>query len=405
MKVFNRKIYWVMATLILAFGYIISCTKENQVLTTTQAVNSSTDLLAVKVTTAPTIDGIVDAQWDANPVLEFSTAVPEVTGDVFRGYTGNIIPTVKLRAAYDATNIYFLAEWLDPTQSLKRSPWYFNATTQRWAQEKGSFDFDPVTGAVLRKPFYEDKAAMLWSINNSVSGWNTATCYKSCHTGLPALDGSSRHYTNFATEKIDMWHWKAVRGGVNSGFQFNDQYQYNNYPNGRKSDPGVEVYQNNSQTLTITGSAPAISVSVPKYVIPNKTDYRWIMNSEVTSGAAKLVTAVSATGVLTLSDASIIDPNVGTDYQRIGAGVGAKAIPGLTLNDIGYTGSAGDITCKSVYTGSGWRLEFKRALTTTDTEFDVDFASLADQYFGFAIFENAQIAHSIKPNLVLKFKK
>jgi hypothetical protein len=30
---------------------------------------------------------------------------------------------------------------------------------------------------------------------------------------------------------------------------------------------------------------------------------------------------------------------------------------------------------------------------------------LTDQYFGFAVFENAQIAHSIKPNLVLKFRK
>ncbi len=407
MKLLQKKYFWVTATIVLAIGYFVSCTKDNQVLDTptAQIINSSTDLVSSLVTTPPVIDGIVDGLWDNSPKLQFSTAVPEVTGDVFRGYTGNIIPNVTLRSAYDATNIYFLAEWTDPTQSFQRQLWYFSPTTQRWAQEKGTFDFDPVTGAVLRRPYYEDKVAFLWNINNSVTGWNSATCYKSCHTGLPALDGSSRHYTNFPSEKIDMWHWKSVRGGVNAGNQFHDQYIDNTYPNGRKGDPGIDVYQNNSQTLTITGSSPAVNVSVPKYVIPGRNDNNWIMNSEVTAGTAKQVTAVAVNGVLTLSDASTIDPNVGTDYQRVGAGLGAKAIAGVTLNDVGYTGSAGDITCKAAFSATGWTLEFKRALTTGDTVYDVDFASLADQYFGFAVFENAQIAHSIKPNLVLKFKK
>jgi hypothetical protein len=128
------------------------------------------------------------------------------------------------------------------------------------------------------------------------------------------------------------------------------------------------------------------------------------MNSEFTAGTAKLVAAVDNDGVLTLSDNTTIDPRVGTDYQRIGAGVGPKAIPGLTLND-SYTGSMGDISCKAIHTGKGWRMEFKRKLKTDDAAYDVDFSSLEDQYFGFAIFENAQIAHSIKANLILKFQK
>jgi len=382
-----------------------SCTNEDQIIepvVSEAPINSGTDLVSVKVTTAPAIDGTVDAQWADSPILEFSTAVPEVTGDVFRGYTGNIIPNVKLRSAYDNENIYFLAEWVDPTQSYARSPWYFNPTTKKWAQEKGTYDFDPITGAVLRKPFYEDKVSMLWNINNSVNDWNSATCYKSCHTGLAALDGSSRHFTNFGTEKIDMWHWKSVRGGVNAGYQIHDQYQDNTYPNGRKGDPGVDVYSNNTQIL----NNGVDNVSVPKYVVPGRTNYFWILESEFAAGGpAKLVTAVNVDGVLTLSDASTIDPNVGTDYQRVGAGLGPKAVAGVFLKDIGYSGSAGNIACKSTYTGTGWILEFKRALKTDDSVYDVDFTSLADQYFGFAVFENAQIAHSIKPNLVLKFKK
>ncbi len=405
MKKYSSKYVWVIATIVLAIGYFVSCTKDDQILDTPKPINSATDLVAIKVTTPPTIDGVVEGLWQNSPKLQFGTVVPEVTGDVFRGYTGNIIPSVTMRAAYDNTNIYFLVEWDDPTQSLKRNPWYFDPATKKWAQESGTYGF---ASSPYRPPFYEDKAAFLWNINNSVNGWNNGTCYKSCHTGLPSADGSSRHYTNFASEKIDMWHWKSVRGGVNAGNQIHDQYQYNAYPNGRTSDPGSDVYANNTQKLVVTGSNPAVQVDVPKYVIPGKSNYSWISSEEITGSIAKTVVAVDANGVLTLSDATVIDPNIGTDYQRIGeyktGGLGAKAVPGLYLN-AAYTGSMGDIPCKAIYTGTGWILEFKRALTTADTVYDVDFSSLADQYFGFAIFENAQIAHSIKANLVLKFKK
>jgi hypothetical protein len=399
MKSFNSKYLWVIATIVLAVGYVVSCTKDDQVLDTPQVVNNSTDLLSLKVTTAPTIDGTVDAMWADAQKLQFSTAVPEVTGDVFRGYTGNIIPSVTLRSAYDATNIYFLLEYDDPTESLARGLWYFNPTTKKWAQEKGSFDFDPATNGNVtkRNPFYEDKMAFLWNINNSVSGWNSATCYKSCHTGLPTLDGSSRHFTNYPTEKIDMWHWKSVRGGVNAANQIHDQLQDNTYPNGRKGDiGGSDVYLDNK--ITIGG------ITVPKYVILNRTNNYWILNSEITANTAKLVTGVDANGVLTFSDASTLDPNIGTDYLRAGGNTAPKAIAGVTINDLGYGTTQADISCKAVWANAKWTIEFKRKLTTGDLS-DVDFASLADQYFGFAIFENAQIAHSIKANLVLKFKK
>ncbi len=377
-----------------------SCTNEDQIIEPAQVVNSGTDLLSVKATIAPTIDGTVDAMWENSPILEFSTAVPEVTGDVFRGYTGNIIPSVKMRSAYDDANIYLLAQWVDPTQSFARQPWYFDPTTKKWAQEAGAPTFS-ATGSITRPAFYEDKIAMLWNINNSVKDWNSATCYKTCHTGLPAADGSSRHFTNFGTEKIDMWHWKSVRGGVNAGYQIHDQYQDNTYPNGRKGDEGgTDVYTNNTQKLN-NGVA---EVSVPKYVKLAANNSYWILDSEITSGAAKLVTAVDAEGVLTLSDASTIDPRVGTDYQRVGTGLGSKAVAGVTLKDVGYGGNQGNISCKTSFASGTWTMEIQRKLVTGDA-LDVDFSSLADQYFGFAVFENAQIAHSIKTNLVLKFKK
>lgn len=397
----NFKIKIILIAMFGYVGYLASCTHDDQVIEPVEpeeVINSATDLVSTKVTTPPTIDGTLDAIWTNMPILEFSTAVPEVTGDVFRGYTGNIIPSVKLRSVYDAENIYFLAEWDDPTESLARGLWYFNPTTKKWAQEKGTYDFDPATnGGSTRKPFYEDKMAMLWNIDNSVLEWNSATCYKSCHTGLPAADGSSRHFTNFSTEKIDMWHWKSVRGGVNAAYQVHDQFQDNTYPNGRKGDVGgTDVYADNR--ITIEG------VTVPKYVILNRTNNNWILQSEITAGTAKLVKAVDANGVLTFTDDTTLDPNIGTDYQRAGANTAPKAIAGVTIKDTGYGGTQADISCKAVWANAKWTMEIKRKITTGDA-LDVDFSSLEDQYFGFAIFENAQIAHSIKANLVLKFKE
>lgn len=400
MKQLQKK-FAVIALFIATITILVYCTKRNQMIEE-EIFSSGNELVSVKTTTAPTIDGTIDAMWANIPKLEFSAEVPEVTGDIFRSYVGNVISSVTLRSAYDADNIYFLAEWVDPTKSLNRMPWYFDPATQKWAQESDFPTFSS-TGSITRGAFFEDQLGFQWNINNSVIGWNNSTCYKSCHTGLPDSDGSGRHFTNSITEKIDLWHWKAVRGGTNGGFQTDDQRMTNLYPNGRGGDPGTAAYSNNSQNLVITGSSPAITVSVPKYVIPGRTNNYWVLGTEVTAGTAKLVTAVAANGILTLSDATTIDPNVGTDYQRVGAGVGAKCIASVVITS--FTGSRGDISANATHTGSGWILEFKRALKTTDAVNDVDFSSLADQYFGCSIFDNADIAHAIKPNLLLRFEK
>jgi hypothetical protein len=349
------------------------------------------------------MDGTVEALWDNVPKLVFDAAVPDPSGDLFRSYIGNVMPTIVLRSVYDAENIYFLAEWPDPTESLVREPWYFDPTTKSWKKEIGTPTFSTSNGSITRPAFYEDKIAMLWNIGNSVSGWNASTCYKSCHTGLTQTDGLARHHTNNSFEKIDMWHWKSVRGGQNHG-QFDDQYQDNTYPNGRKNDAGTGGYSNNTQNLVITGSNPAVTVAVPKYVIPTRLNYNWILDTEISDGTAKQVMGVDAAGILTLNDGSTIDPNTDVEYQRKNAGVGSKAIPYIYMSP--FTGSRADITCKATHTGSGWILEYKRALKTADTEQkDIDFSTLEDQSFGFAVFENAQIAHAIKPNLLLKFQK
>ena len=389
----------IKALLIIAVIFT-SCTHDNGVLVPIQndpGPNiSDKELIAKNVASGPVIDGVIDASWNDAQLLKTTVTVPDPGNQVFRGYEGNT-NEVSLRALYDNDYIYFLAEWADNNQSLNRQTWYFDPVTSLWQQESRTPTFND-DGVIIRKPFYEDKFAMLWNVNNSVQNWSVNTCFASCHTDLNEEDGYARHYTQ-PGETIDMWHWKSVRTDVN--FQADDQFQDDDFPNGRHGDDKVEGgYTNNKQDLTINGTSEV--VSVPKYLIPGLTYYYWITQDEIDDGTAKLITEVDIDGVL-FYDGGSIDPNVETAFQREGATTGAFGIPSVYTTE--FIGSRGDITAKGVYNGSGWILEMKRKLKTDDTEAqDVDFSSLEDLDFGISIFDNAGIAHGIKANLLLKFE-
>jgi hypothetical protein len=290
---------------------------------------------------------------------------------------------------------------------------------------------------------------MLWNIDNSTPKFITQTCYASCHVFGPYTDYSGatpvvksnanggNHYTNGASEKIDMW-WARL-GFISKDASLNqmdDNYQdwaggpavtslVGGSGNGRHVDgivvsgsntkwPYTPTYTtspvqgevSNSQNLPLDGTGA--SVAVPIWVVPGATSTGFITISDTTSGKAKKVTAVSSSGVLTLSDGSTIDPNTNTDYQRPNDSptgpTAAKAIPSFIA--VPLIGGRADITCSAVYTGTGWVIEYKRALKTGDTlKQDIDFSSLQDQPFGIAIWNKSNYQHGIQPNLVLKFQK
>ncbi|HRJ29816.1 MAG TPA: ethylbenzene dehydrogenase-related protein [Cyclobacteriaceae bacterium] len=410
MKLFRSKsapVLMVVLTVIAYTGYIASCTNEDQVLdefVQGRPNFSETELVSVFTNTPPTVDGIAEEMWENVTALKTRTTVPNQLGPEnvpanFQGYGGKSY-NVSMKSLYDNENIYFLIEWDDNTLSLDRETWYFDPVDKRWKQESRYPTFNS-DGVMIREAFYEDKFAFLWNIDKSVADWNTATCYKSCHTGLGAAAGYSRHFTNAPSERIDMWHWKLVREGAFG--TFDDQYQDDAQPNGRKSDPRVAGtgYYDNKQSLTLTGTST--SVSVPKYVIPSRKYYYWITQEEIYNGTAKLITAVDADGILTY-DGGTIDPNTDTDFQRAGSRSGAKGIPSITNSKV--QGNEGDITALWKHTGSGYVMEVKRKLNTGDLEkVDINFSDLSDQYFGIGVFENAALAHAIKANLLLKFKK
>lgn len=443
MKLFRTKYMWVVSTYILVIGYVTSCTMDDQILDTVQA-NASTDLISAKATTAPTIDGTIEAAWDNATKLAFTATVPDPGNNLFSGYIGENYPGT-IRSMYDDKYIYFLAEIPDKDKSIKSAPWYFNPTTKLWAQEPTARTFD-ANGNMTRNGHGEDKLAMLWNIDNSTAKFTSQTCYASCHVFTPYLDYSvtpaamksnasgGNHYTNGTNEKIDMW-WAHPNRGFAYGI-LDDNYQdwaggpsitnlVGGSGNGRHFDdlvvsgasatwPFAPTYTSdatqgstaNRQSLKLDGTGTA--VNVPLWVIPNTTNYDFIKGSDIaTGGAAVKITGVSSKGVLTYAGGTI-DPNTDTEYQRTGdavtGGIGSKCIPGNIVMPV-LKGRA-DISMSAVYTGTSWIYEFKRLLKTSDVlKQDIDFSSLAEQPFGIAIWNRSNYQHGIKPNLVLKFQK
>ncbi|MGZ5247672.1 MAG: hypothetical protein ACXWCR_11240, partial [Flavitalea sp.] len=161
----------------------------------------------------------------------------------------------------------------------------------------------------------------------------------------------------------------------------------------------------NRQSLKLDGTGT--SVNVPLWIVPNAAVDFLKASDTLAGGSAVKITGVISTGVLSYAGGAI-DPNTGTDYQRIGdpvnGDIGAKSIPGVIVSPV-INGRA-DIDMIAEYTGSGWIYEFKRLLKTPDVlKQDIDFSNLQDQPFGLAVWNKSNNQHGIKPGLLLKFDK
>lgn len=436
MKLLKTRLFWVISTMVLFFGYMISCTKHDQILTQPSTPNTS-ELVSVKTATPPTIDGTIDPIWENATKLTGETEVPNPGNGLFAGYIGDKYQ-FTLRSMYDDQNIYFLAEWNDPSPGSAVQPWYFNQDSLKWYQEPNSRQYD-VNGNLTREGNGQDQLAFLWNIDNSTPKFVTQTCYASCHLFTPYRDykgimqpnKSGNHYTNGVNEKIDMW-WLHLNKDLITG-QMDDQYQdwaggpavtdtVGGSGNGRHADdlippvPFKTTYINtntsttngqinNRVSLKLDGTGS--NVNVPAWVIPDAVNLAYINVSDtLAGGSARKVTGVSSTGLLTYVGGTL-DPNGIAEYRQVPGvfgGVGSKCIPSFISEK--FTMGRADFTAQGVNTGSGWVVEFKRLLNTNSTlKQDINFESLEDQPFGIAIFNNANYQHSIKPNLTLIFNK
>ena len=410
MKKYFNYLGAILLGTILIFG---SCSKDEDPPKTDPPVDpgtSTSELLVKKFTAAPDMDGTtLDDMWGTAQTLVGATEVPNLDprdtwlnsdGEGVEEGLGLFFPysgetnAFELRAGYYGDMVYFRMEWEDDADSKDRQSWFFDDDPEvmLW---KGEHKY----ANAENDKFYEDKFAFLFPIGD-VDGFNTSTCYATCHgPSLPVAtdkDKHTRHYLKGNGQLVDMWHWKRVRGTYAG--QVDDQQMtykdspYNSGTNGRTGDAGDAGYANNSQTLN-NGSD---DVSVPLYVVPNGTDYYWISVDDF-GGTAKLITGVDENGVLSYAGGTINPAEGG--YEQ---GNGLKRIPSVTTK--AFTDSRADINISAVYTGTGWVTEFSRKLNTgfaDDVVFNVD----EELAFGLAIFDNAAIAHGIKPGLLMKFEQ
>jgi len=306
-----------------------------------------TILTAKKVAAPPTLDGVVDDLWTPAPPL----TIKVLGGKNLPGGTTE----VALRAVYTGDTIYFLAQYKDPTDSVRRSPWVKQADGS-WKKLS-----DPDDKGGDNNVYYEDKMAILWNINSPA--FEARGCLSACHTGEGKPYGNK--YTKDPGELLDMWHWKGVRtatvGQIDDQYVNNTRYDKEKAPEaGRKSDPktGGGYADNVSDDkkgpkFALKGNKPA-----PPY---------WIVDSEKEP----------------------LDPS---KYKA------GDEVPGIIVAP--FTGDRGDISAKHAWKDGVRTIEISRKLVTSG-EFDVQFRDLKKQYaFGVAVFDNAQVRHAYTPGVL-----
>ena len=162
----------------------------------------------------------------------------KLSGGANFGGTGET--TATLKAVTSGDMIYFLLQYADPTQSIRRGP------LQKQADGSWKKLSDPNDKGGDDNVYYEDKWSIIWNVNDSIAGFNQNGCAVLCHVGEGKPFGNK--YTAKAGEIGDMWHMKGSRNGVFG--QVDDQYvdttryDKDKSPNaGRKGDPGGPDYK------------------------------------------------------------------------------------------------------------------------------------------------------------------
>jgi hypothetical protein len=318
-------------------------------------------LVAAKVAAPPTLDGNPsDAAWAAAKPIKVALS----GGANFAGGKGETNATLK--AVYSGDTVYFLIQYDDPTDSIRRGPFQKQADGT-WKKLK-----DPADAGGDDNIYYEDKWAMIWNINNSIAGFNEQGCTVACHAGEPGKPYGNK-YTAQAGELGDIWHMKSLRtaplGHVDDQYVDNTRYDAQKSPAaGRKSDPGGPEYK----AFTLLNGKPEF---MNKDAKPGNT-----------GGGAYYV--VSGT-------------EVPFDDSKFKAGDEVASFFIYPLKN-----DRADIKVANRWLNGVRTSEVSRKLTT-GSKFDVQFDDLSKQYgFGFAAFDNAQVRHAVHYDaLQLRFAK
>jgi hypothetical protein len=316
---------------------------------TTAALSADTaTVTAIRGSAAPILDGKADDKvWEQAPATQVSLS----GGANFdRGST-----QATLKAAYVGDTLYLLLQYQDPTRSVQRSP-YVKQDDGAWKKLK-----DPNDKGGDNNKYYEDKAALIWNIDESIAGFEQAGCLTACHAGEGDKPYGNK-YTDSEGELGDIWHLKTVRTGyigqVDDQYLDHTRYDKEKSPEaGRKSDPK-------------------------------------------TGGGYTDIGLVDGTPKFMSQEAKPANDG-GTYYLREEDKVpfdNSKFKPGDEVASImvaPIAGDRGDIGAGIAWQDGQWTMEISRKLVT-GSKVDVQFDELSEPYyFGLALFDNAQVRHAV----------
>lgn len=316
-------------------------------------------LTAIQADAAPVLDGVADdAVWQAAPSIELSFT--QGTNFAPKGRTSG-----TLRAARAGDMLYMLLQYEDATHSQQRSP-YVKQADGTWIKLK-----DPDDKGGDNNKYYEDKAAFIWPINNSIAGFESEGCFAACHDDEPPKPYGNK-YTENEGELGDIWHVKTVRTGPVG--QIDDQWlDHTRYDPktaagaGRHSDAKTGGgYQN----IELVDGKPEF---MNQDAMPaNRGGTYWLKAGE----------------------------KAPFDDSKFQAGDEVASIMIAPLE-----GDRGDISAGIAWKDGVWTIELGRKLVT-GSETDVQFDDLSATYLlAVAAFDNAQVRHAfVKRPLVLTFE-
>lgn len=320
-------------------------------------------VVAVKAAAAPVLDGDAsDAMWKAAPVVKLAA----IKGANFKGGLGNTDATIQ--AAYTADTLYMLVTYDDPTYSVRRSP-YVKQADGSWVKLK-----DPDDKGGDNNKYYEDKLALIWNINKSITGFDEKfACQAACHAGETGKPYGNK-YTDEEGEIGDIWHMKGVRGGFSLG-QIDDQFlDHTRYDPEKSKDAGRK-----SDAKTGGGYEDVKLVN-------GKPEF---MNKDAKPG--------NKGGTYWLK----VEDKVAFDDSKF---VAADEVASIMVAP--FTGDRGEIKTAIKYKDGKYIVEIERKLVT-GSKTDVQFNDLTKIYgFSTAFFDNAQVRHAyVQEPLHLTFAK
>ncbi len=305
-------------------------------------------LTAVKASAAPTLDGMAnDAVWASAPAIAITTH----KGANFGG-TGGTTGTMK--AAYKGDTLYIMMQYKDATLNYQRAP-YQKQADGSWKKLK-----DPGDKGGDNNVYYEDKAALIWDINESIFGFAKRGCQMSCHSGEPGKPYGNK-YTEEEGELGDIWHVKSVRS-LSVGY-IDDQYLDH-----MRYDPKTAKGAGRHGEPKTGGGYENVALKDGKPELMNKNG---------------MAANKGGTYWLPASEAAPFDDS--------------KFVAGDEVASIKVSrkiGDAGDILAGAKWADGVWTIEMARKLTT-GSKTDVQFDDLGKKYyFGVATFDNAQVRHA-----------